>query len=147
MYMLTTGGIKGSRARVLSALGWALWAIFIGVWIASLVPFYARSLHLVSDASLQYAGLHYERFQIEYAPEAVEVYGASFLATGSKSVVCMGPLVFIFVLIVVLWRASVSWHSYSRLGIFLRLAAAAVTLTLAVLSYDLAGKFLVWGLG
>src|SRR5215204_5029174 len=92
--MLSLNLIHPIRAipRWLAAAAWSLLAVVASLWVASLMPFYARGMHLFSDIALQYAGE--PRFGIPYAPTFETVYGTSTLAGIAESIVCFGPCVF-----------------------------------------------------
>ena len=137
---------KDRGSRRLSLAAWLLWAAFIALWAASLLPFYAAGLHLFSHAALTSAGAGSGR-SAPYAPLPTAVYGTSLLGALARVVVLFGPCVFALVFLALLLRLLTSWRTYSPLGLTLRLAALLLTLTLIAFSYDLATAFLTWGTG
>ncbi len=143
----TTVTISIPKPRWFDATVWALWIMFVVVWAVSLVPFYTGGLDRASETALEYAGGGYARFNIPYAPTFEDIYGASTIATVARSVVCLAPCFFALAFVSVIGRLLGSWRSYSRSGIVLRTAALLATLLLTALSYNLAGKFVIWGLG
>jgi len=147
MLGLSTGLPMRPRLQPLAVASWVLFAIFVGLWVMSLEPFYASGLQSLSDTALQYAGGGYARFNIPYSPTFENVYGDSIMAVIARSVICYGPCLYILAVGGVLVRLLTSWRSYSRVGIILRTAALLVTLTLIALSFDMASKFFIWGLG
>jgi len=147
MSKAVTSNNSHDRSRFSAIAGWTLWTIFIALWASSVVPFYARGLQLLPDAALQYAGVGLARFGIPFAPPPEDVYDTSFLAQLAHSIVCIGPCVFALIIGCALWRFAISWRTYSRVGMAFRISALIVTLGVAIQSYDLAGKFLYWGLG
>ena len=145
--MPSTNFFTPERRRFLAVICWVLWVTFLAVWAVALVPFYARGLQLASDISLQYAGGGYARFNIPYVPLYDDVYGNSIIAEFASVVVCFGPCIFALAVGGMSWRMLTSWRTYSRLGMVLRIMALLITFLLIVLSYDMAGKFFIWGLG
>jgi hypothetical protein len=147
MSRLYTSLSIAKRPRLLVATGWVLWAMFVALWAVSLVPFYTKGLHLASDISLEYAGGGYARFNIPNAPTFEDVYGVSTIASIAQSVVCFGPGIFVLAFGSMLWKVLTSLRSYTRTGIVLRITALLMTFILIALSFNMAGKFLIWGAG
>lgn len=145
MLSLNTSLPFGESRHLLAAAAWSLWAVVASLWVASLVPFYAKGMHLFSEVALQYAGEPHSG--IPHAPTFEAVYGTSTLAGIAQSIVCFGPFVFSLIIGGVIWRLLTAWRTYSRPGIALRTAALLATLVLAGLSYRIANSFFTWGLG
>lgn len=133
---------KGSDPRSLAA--WRLWAAYIVIWAACLVPFYASGAHHYSGIALSLAG-SYLGDGMRPAPLPEDVYGHAFLFGVAQAVACLAPCVFSLALLAVLLRLLTSWRIYSPLGLTLRIAALLLTLALAALSVDLAGRIGTWG--
>src|SRR6478672_3294634 len=104
------------RIHFPAGMGWVLWSMFLALWAASLVPFYANGLHLVSDISLEYAGGGYARFNIPYAPLPEAVYGTSLFSSFARTIVCFGPCMYVLVAGVGLWILLTSRRSLSRVA-------------------------------
>ncbi len=129
------------RLCPVSVAAWLLWVVVTLLWAASLVPFYLRGMHLYPSGALITAG-HVP----PYVPVFTDVYGTSSASSFAFTVISIAPCFFGLALLGVFSRLLAFRHTYSTLGLVLRIAAFIATTLLVVQSLYMAATFVTWGL-